>query len=152
MHLNVLAMPSDKASRDQDVFLSVRSTAAAPRILLVDDEEAIRKICAETLVRYGYHVDTAEDGETGWEMLNAANFDSDAYDLLITDNNMPRLSGFDLVKRLRLAHLDLPVIMASGMVNLSRLDTKSLGLAAILAKPFFPNDLIKAVKTVLHEA
>ena len=145
-------MPSDKASRDQDVFLGVRPPAATPRILLVDDEEAIRKICAETLVRHGYHVDTAADGETGWEMLNAANFDSDAYDLLITDNNMPRLSGSDLVKRLRSAHIDLPVIMASGMVNVLHSETKSLGLAAILAKPVFPNDLIKTVKTVLHEA
>lgn len=145
-------MPSDQASRDQNVFLGVRSPAATPRILLVDDEEAIRQICAETLARYGYQVDTAEDGETGWEMLNAAKFDSDAYDLLITDNNMPRLSGFDLVKRLRSAQIDLPVIMASGMVNVLRSETESLGLAAILAKPFFPKDLIKAVKSVLREA
>ena len=145
-------MLPDKASRDQDVFLGVKRPVASARILLVDDEEAIRQICAETQARQGYQVDTAEDGETGWEMLNTANFDADAYDLLITDNNMPKLSGFDLVKRLRSAHIDLPVIMASGMVNVSRADTESLGVVAVLAKPFFPQDLIKTVKTVLNEA
>ena len=151
MYSNVLTMRSDNSSQDQDAFSGVKQPTESRRILLVDDEEAIRQICAETLARYGYHVDTAGDGETGWEMLNAASFDSDAYDLLITDNNMPKLSGFDLVKRLRLANIELPVIMASGMVSVSRMDTESLGLAAVLAKPFFPRDLIDTVKRVLNE-
>jgi YesN/AraC family two-component response regulator len=54
-------------------------------------------------------VDTAEDGEFGWEALQAKN-----YDLLITDNNMPKVSGLELVKKLRSARMALPVILASG--------------------------------------
>ena len=79
------------------------------RILLVDDDSDIRRLNAEALKRSGYEVDTAEDGAAGWETLSAC-----SYDLLITDNNMPKLSGVDLLKRLRAARMELPVIMATG--------------------------------------
>lgn len=125
--------------------------AASARILLVDDEETIRRICADTLRRSGYCVDTAGDGETGWEMLNAAGEGTGHYDLLITDNNMPRLSGSDLIKRMRRAHMGLPVIMASGMVPTMPADPEWVEQTAVLPKPFYPNELIETVKAMLHE-
>ena len=54
------------------------------RILVVEDDVAIRQLNALVLVRSGYQVDAAEDGAAGWEALHAKNFN-----LLITDHNMP---------------------------------------------------------------
>src|SRR5947207_15490682 len=55
------------------------------RILLVDDDILIREPAAKALSSSGYQVDTAEDGACGWEALHAG-----SYDLLITDNSMPK--------------------------------------------------------------
>jgi CheY-like chemotaxis protein len=79
------------------------------RILLVDDEIGLwwdRNLAA--LSAAGYNVDTAEDGETGWEALQTT-----SYDLLITDNKMPKLWGLELIERLRDHGMTLPIILAS---------------------------------------
>src|ERR1035437_5060664 len=82
------------------------------RILVVDDDVDLRKLNTQVLVLSGYQVNAAEDGEAAWEYLKA-----NSCDLLITDNRMPRLSGRELVKKLRSANMILPVILASGMVR-----------------------------------
>ena len=66
------------------------------RILVVDDDEAFRRLNTEVLNCSGYQVDAAEDGAVGWEAIQA-----NRYDLLITDNSMPKLTGVELVKKLR---------------------------------------------------
>ena len=117
------------------------------RILVVDDESAVRLLIASTLVRSGYHVDTAEDGEMGWEALL-----SKSYDLLITDNNMPKVSGVELVKKLRSANLTVPVILVSGAMPTQELNRHPwLQVAATLLKPFTGDDLLEVVKKVLCE-
>jgi CheY-like chemotaxis protein len=78
------------------------------RILLVDDDRAVLDLGETVLAQLGYRVDTASDGEEAWAALCAG-----TYDLLITDNNMPRLTGIGLVKRARQAGMALPAILAS---------------------------------------
>lgn len=115
------------------------------RILLVDDEVSIREISAKVLVRSGYQVDTAEDGEAGWNALHAT-----SYDLLITDHNMPKLSGVELVKKLRSVRMNLPVVLASAALPTEELDQNPwLQLAATLLKPFTVGELLETVKEVL---
>lgn len=117
------------------------------RILVVDDEIAIRLLISDTLVRSGYRVDTAEDGDTGWEAIH-----SKSYGLLITDNNMPKVSGIELVKKLRSADLALPVILISGAMPTEELIRHPwLQLAATLLKPFTRDELLEIVKKVLCE-
>jgi CheY-like chemotaxis protein len=117
------------------------------RILVVEDEGAIRQIYSEALVRSGYQVDAAEDGEAGWNALNAASLDANGYDLLITDNRMPKLSGIELIQKLRSAHVEVPVILASGALPAN---ADGLHLAAILPKPFTQDQLLQTVRQVLH--
>jgi CheY-like chemotaxis protein len=117
------------------------------RILVVEDEGAIRQIYSEALVRSGYQVDAAEDGEAGWNALNAASLDANGYDLLITDNRMPKLSGVELIQKLRSAHVEVPVILASGALPAN---ADGLHLAAILPKPFSLDQLLQTVRHVLH--
>ena len=102
----------------------------------------IRQLHAEFLIACGYQVDAAEDGAEGWEALHAR-----SYDLLITDNNMPKVSGVELVKKVRCAGMALPVIMASG----SPAEESGLQLAAILQKPFTGNELLATVKRVFSD-
>ena len=97
------------------------------------------------LVRSGYQVHTAKDGAAGWEALLA-----NSYDLLITENKLPRISGVELVKKLRSARMELPVVLVSSAIlteDLSRIP--SLQVAAILLKPFTSDALVGTVKNVL---
>jgi len=116
-------------------------------ILLAEDNADLLRMEFETLVHAGYRVYIAEDGEAAWTALNALNRQSDGYDLLITDNDMPKLSGIQLLQKLRAEHIDLPVIMTSGMLPAG---VERLQLAAILQKPFSRQELVKTVEGVFH--
>jgi DNA-binding response OmpR family regulator len=75
-----------------------------PRILVVDDEPDISRSTAQTLAGSGFQIDAAEDGAAAWDTLQL-----NSYDLLITDHNMPKLTGVELVRKLRSAQIKLPV-------------------------------------------
>lgn len=117
------------------------------RILVVDDDTGICQLCSDILIDSGYRVDTAGSGEAGWQMLHGTRHNPYRYHLLITDNHMPKLSGIELIKKLRSARMALPVILASGTMPL---DTEWLRLAAILPKPFSVDQLVQTVREVLH--
>jgi two-component system chemotaxis response regulator CheY len=122
-------------------------THSPHRILVVDDDVTLRKMNKELLGYSGYHVDDAEDGEAAWETLHAKK-----YDLLVTDHNMPKLSGLDLLKKLRSAGMDLPVILVSGMMPTEELQRHAwLQIDATLMKPFSTSELLEKVKDVLSE-
>jgi len=115
------------------------------RILAVEDEPDIRRIIAMTLHRAGYYVDTAEDGAFAWKALNASH-----YDLLITDNTMPGVTGLELIMKVRSEEMPLSVILASGTVPTEELDSHPwLQLDAVLLKPYSMEELLGAVKKVL---
>jgi DNA-binding response OmpR family regulator len=125
-----------------DAYLQ-RPSRPTHRILVADDEPIIRRLIASILIGSGYHVDAAEDGAVAWEALQTK-----AYDLLITDNNMPRLSGVELVHNLRSARMALPVVMVAG--PMSEDEIPSLQLAAMLPKPFAMSALLDTVENVLR--
>lgn len=107
---------------------------------MLDDDTVTRRITALFLARSGYMVDTAEDGEAGWDALCSM-----PYDLLVTDNDMPHLTGLHLAERARRAGLTLPIIVASGSFELREAhDYPHLALAAVLHKPFSFSDLTSA--------
>jgi two-component system OmpR family response regulator len=116
------------------------------RILVVEDDQDIRRLNTEVLIQSGYHVDAAEDGAAGWEALQLND-----YDLLVTDNNMPKVSGVELLMKLHAARMALPVIMATG--TLPKRDFTRypwLQPAVTLPKPYTVDELLGTVKEVLH--
>jgi len=118
------------------------------RILVIDQDRDLRLLYADALARPGYHVDAAEDGAVGWEALQVNN-----YNLLITENDMPRLTGVDLVRKLHSARMGLPVIMAAERLPTDELARNPLlQLAATLPKPFYISQLLETVKVVLNAA
>jgi len=115
------------------------------RILVVEDDAAIRRVNTEVLTYSGYLVDTAEDGAAAWDMLQLDN-----YDLMVTDNDMPRMTGVELMRKLQAARVALPVIMATGTVpddEFTRYEL--LQPARTLIKPYTFDELLEAVKEVL---
>jgi two-component system, OmpR family, response regulator ResD len=88
---------------------AVPSSKTQPRrILVVDDNHDIRRLNVEVLVKSGYEVEDAEDGARAWYNLQLK-----SYDLLITDYDMPHVTGFELLKKVRAARMAIPVIMAT---------------------------------------
>ena|ERR1041385_3577096 len=120
-------------------------TTLASRILVVDDEEAVRQVSAAVLSRFGYQTETAKDGAAAWEALQTK-----SYDLLITDNNMPKVSGVELVKKLRSANMTMPVILASGVLPREELNRNPwLQPVATLEKPVSAGLLLETVNEFL---
>jgi DNA-binding response OmpR family regulator len=122
-----------------------RNSKSSYHILLVDDDFYLRELHAEVLIRSGYNVNTAADGAAAWNALNDV-----GYDLLITDNNMPILTGLGLIKKLRSNGFLLPIILASGTVPMEELSQNSgLRIDATLQKPFSTYELLITVKNIL---
>jgi DNA-binding response OmpR family regulator len=119
----------------------------ARRILVTDDDPILCGIIAAALEDDGFVVDMAFDGEKAWEILVHRH-----YDLLVTDNEMPRLTGMELVERVRNAGLGLPVIVASGSLSLRRAsDYPPLQIAAVIPKPFALLEVLNTVRNVLPD-
>ena len=129
-------------------------TKPCHRILIVEDEPDLRQLNAEVLVSHGYQVDTAADGKAGWKALHATRHAPESYALLITDHDMPGLSGLALVKRARAARMALPVIVTTGTMPTEDLVTRYPWLhpAAALVKPYSIEQLLGTVQLVLHAA
>jgi DNA-binding response OmpR family regulator len=116
------------------------------RILVVEDDADIRRLNADVLTSSGYQVDAAEDGAAAWAHLQL-----NGYDLLITDNEMPIVTGVELLKRLRAAHMALPVIMATGTLPEEEFQRYAwLHPDAMLRKPYTVDELVGTVREVLH--
>lgn len=124
------------------------ATEARARILYVDDEPQLRRLGELVLVRTGYDVDTAADGAQGWEALQHTH-----YNLLITDNTMPGLTGLELSHNARLAGMRLPIMMTSGSLSVMQDPVWAhLDIAAFLPKPFAFDALVETVERVLISA
>jgi DNA-binding response OmpR family regulator len=114
----------------------------------VEDDPTIRQVSMTVLERSGYEVDEAEDGAAAWVSLNA-----DCYDLLITDNSMPNVTGIELLKKLRAARMEMPVNMATGNPPAEEFRQHPwLKPDAILVKPYEVEAFLQTVKTVLRAA
>jgi DNA-binding response OmpR family regulator len=114
-------------------------------ILVVDDDTDNRQISIDVLANSGYEVEGANDGAAGWEALQAYD-----YDLIVTDNKMPRMTGLEMLEKMRAARMSLPVIMATGNLPTAEFERRPwLKPDLMLQRPFSNDDLLAAVKKAL---
>jgi DNA-binding response OmpR family regulator len=94
----------------------------------------------------GYRVDTASDGQAGWEQIQATE-----YDLLITDLDMPRMTGLELIEQIHLNKLHLPTLLVTAG-HPPDLFHQSSGrqIEATLLKPYTLDELLAVVSSLLH--
>jgi len=124
---------------------AVRQTNPTHRILVVEDDQDILQLNTAVLSQAGYLVATAANGAIAWDLLQFETFD-----LLVTDNEMPEVTGVELLKKLRAARMVLPVIMATGTEPQEEFARDPwLRPAATLRKPYTLDELLGAVGVVL---
>ncbi|HLK49740.1 MAG TPA: ATP-binding protein [Bryobacteraceae bacterium] len=125
-------------------------SSEAGRVLLVEDYAPIRSLTAELLRNSGYTVIEAQDAA---EAISLAGQQRQAFDLLLTDVAMPKMSGQELAKRLTSEWPAMPVLFMTGYADdvLGQRPTLPAG-AALLEKPFVPDSLLEAVRGVLEAA
>jgi chemosensory pili system protein ChpA (sensor histidine kinase/response regulator) len=115
----------------------------APLVLVVDDSLTVRRVTQRLLVREGYRVSLAKDGLEGLEKLA-----EERPAVLLSDIEMPRMDGFDLVRTLRgdARLADLPVIMITSRIAQKHRDyAAELGVDHYLGKPYSEEDLLALV-------
>lgn len=117
-------------------------------ILIVDDEEAIRKITRWTLEKYGYRVLTAANGE---EALNLYAENQDEIAVVLTDMMMPVMDGGSTVRALLEINPQQKIIAASGLLEIHGTQTEKLeGVSLYLSKPFTAEKLLQALTCLLE--
>ncbi len=117
----------------------------AARILVVDDEESIRDLCARVLSRAGYTVITAPSGEDAVALLTR-----EAFALVISDIRMPGISGLEVLERAKATYPEIRVVLITGFGTPQMLTrAQQSGADRILTKPFSPMELLAAVREIL---
>jgi two-component system alkaline phosphatase synthesis response regulator PhoP len=119
------------------------------KILVIDDELHITHVVALKLRNAGYEVDTAGDGEEGYELATTG-----GYNLIITDIQMPYLTGIELAHKLarnsELKNLPIIVLTARGY-KLEQDALEGTAIRTILSKPFSPREVLAHVEDILSE-
>jgi CheY-like chemotaxis protein/class 3 adenylate cyclase len=131
-------------------LLATRMVSARERVLVVDDSAAVRHLVADCLRRQGFRVETAVDGEDGWSKATRT-----PPDLVLTDYDMPRMTGFEMVLALRknLATRDTPIVMLTARdTKRDQAQMRAAGLTSYLVKPFSTDKCIAIVERVLAAA
>lgn len=118
------------------------------RILIVEDEAAIRGGLTDVLVYHGYEVDVAAEGPQGLEKALSGQFD-----LVLLDVMLPGMSGFEICNSIRAADRDQPIIMLTAKTSDEDIvEGLSLGADDYVAKPFSVAQLVLRVQAVLRRS
>lgn len=118
---------------------------AGRRILVVEDEAHLRDLLAEAFTQHRVQVDTAPDGAQGWALWQGC-----AYDLVVSDQRMPEMTGLELLGRIRATGSQVPVILASGYgLEGAEEDLRKDPGVRLLPKPFTLQRLFTLVGELL---
>ena len=117
------------------------------KVLVVDDEDALRTVLSGELASEGYDVHTAGDGNDAIQNLQSANFD-----LVLLDIKMPGLNGFEVLKFVKEKYPKTKVVMLTGFADLKNaIESKKLGAEDFVSKPYDLVDLLTTIERVLSE-
>lgn len=117
------------------------------KILVVDDEDALRTVLSGELASEGYHVQTAGDGDDA-----ITNLQKETFDLVLLDIKMPRLNGFEVLKFVKEKYPKTKVVMLTGFADLKNaIESKKLGAEDFVSKPYDLVDLLTTIERVLSE-
>ena len=116
----------------------------APMALVVEDDEPIRELVADTLWNEGYSILEARDGQQAIRLLDEVILPADARCVVVLDMLMPRVSGLDVLDHLKERGCKLPVVaMSASSMHLAA--AQAAGTNATLAKPFNLDQLVAVV-------
>lgn len=141
-HLDAPAVPKRK---EKD-----RIHGGSERILLVDDEPSIVEMMSQTLERLGYSVTSVQSGEGALKMFLD---EPSRFDLVITDQTIPDLTGLDLAKSILQARKDIPIILFTGYSEALSPDTaKAAGISEFIMKPVAKREMAETIRRALDNS
>jgi CheY-like chemotaxis protein len=136
---------SDAGLLAHNMLDSVGMQRLAPVVLVVDDDDAVRRVLVEFVASRGYPVIEACDGDDAWRRLHSARLD-----VVVSDLQMPRCDGRELCRRIRSepAFRDIRIVVISGRADL--LDKGDLNCDSVLAKPICVSMLLREIELAKH--
>jgi len=118
-----------------------------PRVLVIDDEEAMRESLAAWLRKEGYRVSVAPDGANGLAQMGEGSFE-----LLLVDVKMPGIDGLTVLERALAAKPDLPVVMITAYGSIeSAVAAMKMGARDYLLKPFDPEQMLLVIEKIVRQ-
>jgi two-component system, OmpR family, alkaline phosphatase synthesis response regulator PhoP len=118
------------------------------KILLIEDEPGLRLTLSDRLLSEGYAVETAQDGETGFNIAS-----DQAYDLILLDLMLPKKSGYDICRELRQLGLATPILMLTARHQVvDKILGLKIGADDYLTKPFEMMELLARIEALLRRA
>src|SRR5258708_5455727 len=115
------------------------------KVLVIEDDPAIARGLSDNLCDEGYSVAVASDGETGYRLLR-----SEKFDLIVLDLMLPRMSGFELCRKLRAEGVHTPILMLTARgEEADRVLRLDLGADDYVTKPFSVRDVMARVRALL---
>ena len=131
----------------EDIIEKDKAELGDGKILLVEDNEMLAEMFPELLASLGYEVDLARDGEEGLEKYRSA---EGGYDLVITDQTMPRMNGDRLIRHIFEIDADQPVILCTGYSDVvDREKVLAMGVKCFLHKPLTLDEISNGIREAL---
>jgi two-component system copper resistance phosphate regulon response regulator CusR len=116
------------------------------RLLIIEDDPDMTLTLSLALTKTNFTVDTASDGEEGYRLATAND-----YELIILDCNLPKLSGQEIVKKLRAAGRAVPILILTVLTEINdKVELFELGADDYLTKPFAISELLARIKALLR--
>lgn len=146
-HVGSVTAPSSAKSEPAASAPEPEEMWGSATILLVEDEDMVRAVAERALVRQGYTVETARDGEEGLQHFA----DGKRYDLIVSDVVMPNMDGPAMAKKLRADYGDVRILFMSGYAEEQLRQSINLDNVHFLPKPFSVQQIAEAVKNALKK-
>ena len=127
-----------------------QSSGGKGNILLVEDQESVRGMVVKMIERIGYNVSCAESGLEGLDMVRE---NPNGYDLIITDQNMPRMTGLEMIHQIHEDLPDIPFILLSGYSEekMQKIIEGHPAVKQVMRKPASKDDVVNKIQAVLHK-
>jgi CheY-like chemotaxis protein len=136
------------AGKKDDAKTKISGNNSVASILFVDDEESITSSVQRLLKNAGYEITTCTSAKSAIEVFDG---NSEAFDIVITDQYMPEMTGDIMVEKLRTIRREIPAILCTGYGQKEVFDDmKKAGFQIVLFKPVSKLDYIKAINKLLN--
>ena len=144
-----LPLIDNQSKNISEISIDTHMPQGSETILLVDDEEDVLEMMHSMLQRLGYRVISTLNGVKALEIFQKA---SKMFDLVITDQTMPKMTGMELIRELRLIQSDIPIILCTGFnEKITENNTKYLGIGALIGKPVRIARVAEIIRKVLDQ-
>lgn len=143
-----LLFPSVDLDEDDNAITAEPSNGGTGRVLLVEDQDDVRKMMMTMLKRLGFEAECCEDGAEGLSVLRE---NPDYFDVVLTDQNMPNMTGVELIQATSSVYPDLPFVVLSGYSKekMEKIMQQEPTVKALLKKPVMRDVLLETLTAVI---